>query len=62
MECSPGNADLQSQIRDANKGDEYSSKLVLKSQYAAQDSFLKVNIKILWKEEICKNDLALFAE
>ena len=46
-ECLPGNADLQSKIRDANKGDEYSSKLVPKSQYEAQDAFLKVNIRIM---------------
>ena len=53
-ECLPGNADLQSKLRDVNKGDEYSSKLAPKSQYAAQDAFLKVKIRILWEKEICK--------
>ena len=58
-ECLPSkiNADLQSKIRDAKKGDEYSSKLVPKSPYAVQDTF-KINIGILWKEEICNKRFA----
>ena len=40
-ECLPGkiNTDLQSRIGYANKGDKYSTKLVIKSQYGAQDAF-----------------------
>ena len=35
------NVNLQNKIRDANKCDKHSSKLVSKPSHAAQDAFLK---------------------
>ena len=35
------NVNLRSKIRDTNKRDEYSSKLVPKSTHTAQDAILK---------------------
>ena len=55
--CLPGkiNVNLRSKIRDANKCDEHSSKLVRKSPHTySTKCYFKINLKNLIKKEICK--------